>query len=71
MKSLVKKKNVAIVAISEPFAEESRMSLLGKCLSTNFFYSNEVEGGKLWVLWRDDNAFEVVCKSAQMITRWF
>lgn len=66
-----KKNNVYLVAISEPFMEEARMSSLSNFLNFPDCCSNEVEGGKLWILWRVPNAFEILCCLAQMITSWF
>ncbi|KAK0580059.1 hypothetical protein LWI29_035797 [Acer saccharum] len=71
LKSLIKKFNVDLFAISEPFAAEDRMVRLGNLLSYHHFISNEIQGGKLWIFWKDFNAFEVTLITTQMVSGWF
>ncbi|TXG69366.1 hypothetical protein EZV62_004301 [Acer yangbiense] len=71
LKSLIKKFNVDLFAISEPFAAKDRMVRLGNLLSYHHFISNEIQGGKLWIFWKDFNAFEVTLITTQMVSGWF
>ncbi|TXG59223.1 hypothetical protein EZV62_013796 [Acer yangbiense] len=71
LKSLIKKFNVDLFAISEPFTAEDRMVRLGNLLSYHHFISNEIQGGKLWIFWKDFNAFEVTLITTQMVSGWF
>lgn len=71
LKSFIKEKNATLVAILEPFVEVAHMSLLGNFLNLHHFCSNEVEGGKLWIFWKELNSFEVMGRSSQTVTGWF
>ncbi|KAK1557069.1 hypothetical protein Q3G72_017380 [Acer saccharum] len=57
--------------VMEPFAAEDRMVRLGNLLSYHHFISNEIQGGKLWIFWKDFNAFEVTLITTQMVSGWF
>ncbi|KAK3219916.1 hypothetical protein Dsin_013886 [Dipteronia sinensis] len=71
LKKLINKFNVDLLAISETFAAEERMELLGNFLNYHHFISNENQGGKLWLFWNDINAFEVISITTQMVSGWF
>lgn len=72
VKALIKKKDTTICAIAELFLGDNCMMDLGKFLHLNSFLSNLVDGGgKLWVFWKDPNAFQVLFFTSQSITRWF
>ncbi|KAK1587186.1 hypothetical protein Q3G72_010418 [Acer saccharum] len=47
------------------------MVRLGNLLSYHHFISNEIQGGKLWIFWKDFNAFEVTLITTQMVSGWF
>lgn len=51
---LVRKHNVAILAVAEPFHNEGQMQVLAKKINLNGCFANEKEGGKIWIFWRDD-----------------
>lgn len=51
LKGLIKKWNISIVAIAEQFAGEDKLPKLAGFLGFQNFCSNEVVGGKVWLLW--------------------
>ncbi|XP_022883248.1 uncharacterized protein LOC111399999 [Olea europaea var. sylvestris] len=64
---LVGKHNVAILAVLEPFQSESRMRMLARKLKFANCVSNEQEGGKIWIFWREEFVVDWVGASNQAI----
>lgn len=73
LKKLLNKFKVKLFAIAEPFLNANRMHVLGNYLNMNynFYISNEAQGGKLWLFWKDLMSFEVLVCSSQSISGWF
>lgn len=71
LKLLVNKSKVALIAITEPFVREQHMVNLANFLNLHFFQSNEIEGGKLWIFWKEQDAFEVLSYTSQSILGWY
>lgn len=67
LKCLIKK----YIAILEPFAKEDKLVRLTSMLGFNNFCSNEAMGGKIWLLWQEDIAVDIVDMSDQFITGYF
>lgn len=61
---------MAMVAVSEPFSDDSKMSRLAYLLGLSKYCSNAAMGGKIRVFWNELYEFEVLCMSNQMITGW-
>lgn len=70
LKSLLMKNDVSICAIAKPFARENCMTTMGNFLSLNYFFSNQIVGGKLWIFWKDSDVFQVLSCTPQMIIGW-
>ncbi|CAI9755487.1 unnamed protein product [Fraxinus pennsylvanica] len=64
---LVKKHNVTILGIAEPFHREDKMKVLAQKIKLPNFISNEKEGGKLWVFWSEDYKVDWVHFSNQAL----
>ncbi|KAG7970202.1 hypothetical protein I3843_07G070600 [Carya illinoinensis] len=62
-----RKNNGSIVALFEPFAREDKLKRLVSSLGFDGYFCNEVEWGKIWILWRAPYDFEVASVSTQMI----
>ncbi|XP_042954601.1 uncharacterized protein LOC122291014 [Carya illinoinensis] len=71
LKSLVKKHRVSVVAILEPFHEESKMPRLASFLEFSKFCCNEYSGGKAWLFWKEEYGFEVLNMTNQSLSGWF
>lgn len=54
---LINKKGVNLLAITEPFIGADCMASLGSYLNFNNFSSNEEQGGKLWIFWKEATVF--------------
>lgn len=63
--SLVRKHNVAILAVLEPFQRENKMRLLARKLQFTNCMSNEQEEGKIWVFWREEFTVDWIGASNQ------
>lgn len=69
---LIKKYNFILVAILEPFMKDSdAMKRTRQILGFTKYCSNEIKGGKNWVMWDDKCTFEDVRMSDQRFSRWF
>ncbi|KAG6650510.1 hypothetical protein CIPAW_06G048500 [Carya illinoinensis] len=69
LRNLVRKYSISMLAISEPFIEES-MFHFTKFLDFPNYCSDEAMRGKVWVMWNGHDDFEVVSMLDQMITGW-
>lgn len=70
LKNLVRKFCVLVVAVSEPFVDESSMLYLASFLDFQHFCYNEDMGGKFWLLWKIEFSFERVFSFSQTLVGW-
>lgn len=47
------------------------MASLGRFLNFNSFNSNELQGEKLWIFWKDVIMFQALFSTSQLVISWF
>ncbi|CAI9775524.1 unnamed protein product [Fraxinus pennsylvanica] len=67
LRKLVRKHNIAILAVAEPFHSERHVQSFAKKIKLAGCITNEKEGGKIWVFWREDLQMEWIGASSQTI----
>lgn len=70
LRNLIKKYDVNMLAISEPFMKKDAKNLFAQYFVFSNFCWNEAMGGKVWVMWSMQNGFDVVSILDQMILGW-
>lgn len=68
LKQLVRKNNVVVVAVLEPFQEATQMTKLTIFLGFPHFCCNAGVDGKVWVLWKE--GYDFVCSSLTDQSSW-
>ncbi|KAF6141038.1 hypothetical protein GIB67_006483 [Kingdonia uniflora] len=58
---------VGIVGIAEPFLDSSHVERIANKLGFSSWFTNNIDGDKIWLMWRDVFQVSVICASNQML----
>ncbi|XP_042983286.1 uncharacterized protein LOC122312671 [Carya illinoinensis] len=68
IRSLVRKYEVSVLVVLEPFQEDSKLQSWAASLQFSNYCSNLKEGGKMWVIWKDEINLEILDINKQSMT---
>lgn len=68
LRKLVKRKKLNFIMLAESFTNESNMDALKNTLQLRDYFSNQSNGGKIWLLWGNRLQVSVLNCSSQHVT---